>query len=78
MGKKPLVSECAEVIARQFQSLAPEHGWIGDGVIMVIGMETQAGSRTKWEDLPEESRDWMIAAFGALLERGVIRCGEHP
>lgn len=71
-GVKPgsLAAECAEVIARQFhatyESLAPALGW-----------ETQARSRTKWDDLPQENRDLMLATVRALLHRGVIRCGEH-
>jgi hypothetical protein len=64
------MSECAEVIARQFHAVyerfAPHHGW-----------ETQERSRTEWGDLPEANRTLMVATVEKLLERGAIVCGEH-
>jgi hypothetical protein len=63
-------AECAEVIARQFHSayerLAPAHGY-----------ETREASAVPWDDVPERNRLLMQATVGALLERGVIICGEH-
>ena len=64
------MNECAEVIARQFhvtyEAHAPEHGW-----------ETQQVSRVLWDQLPKANRELMIATVQALLNRGVIKCGEH-
>lgn len=57
--------EDAERIARLFhdwyEALAPKFGW-----------ETQAQSRERWEDVPEENRELMVAVVDELLRAQVI------
>lgn len=58
----------AELLAREFheayEALAPSFGW-----------ETQAASRTTWEQVPESNRSTMIATAAEVLAR---RLPEQP
>lgn len=63
-----MANEDAERIAKRihatYETLAPRFGW-----------ETQARSRERWENVPEENRALMIAVVDELLQAQVIFAG---